>query len=131
MSYLILRNLHVGAVAVSIGLFVLRGLWMLGAPHRLRAPWVRIVPHVVDTVLLASAIALAVQTFQYPLAQSWLTAKVLGLVAYVLLGMVALRHGRTRSQRALAWISALTVFTYIVMVAVTRDPVPWRGMSNW
>lgn len=130
MTYLILRNLHVGAVAVSFGLFVLRGLWMLGAPHRLGARWVRIVPHVVDTVLLVSAIALAVQTFQYPLAQSWLTAKVLGLMVYILLGMVALRHGRTRSQRALAWISALTIFAYIVMVALTREPFPWAGIVD-
>ncbi len=131
MSYLILRNLHVGAVAVSFGLFVLRGLWMLRSPHRLPARWVRIVPHVVDTVLLASAIALAVQTVQYPLAQSWLTAKVLGLMVYILLGMVALRHGRTRSQRVLAWLSALATFAYIVMVAMTRNPVPWAGLVNW
>lgn len=131
MSYLILRNLHVGAVAVSFGLFVLRGLWMLLSPHRLSARWVRIVPHVVDTVLLASAIALAVQTVQYPLAQSWLTAKVLGLMVYILLGMVALRHGRTRSQRVLAWLSAVTTFAYIVMVAMTRNPVPWAALVNW
>lgn len=131
MSYLILRNLHVGAVAVSFGLFVLRGLWMASAPHRLRARWVRIVPHVVDTVLLASAIALAVQTGQYPPAQSWLTAKVLGLVVYILLGMVALRYGRTRPRRVFAWLSALTVYAYIVMVALTRDPLPWAGMADW
>jgi uncharacterized membrane protein SirB2 len=127
MSYLILKNLHVGAVAVSFGLFVLRGLWMLGAPHRLQARWVRIVPHVVDTVLLASAIALAMLTFQYPLAQPWLTAKVLALIIYILLGMVALRRGRTRGQRSVAWLSALAVFAYIVAVALTRDPTPWQG----
>lgn len=127
MSYLILKSLHVGAVAISFGLFVLRGLWMLGAPQRLQARWVRIVPHVVDTVLLASAIALAMLTFQYPLAQPWLTAKVLGLIIYILLGMVALRHGRTRGQRSVAWLSALAVFAYIVAVALTRDPTPWQG----
>lgn len=127
MSYLILKNLHVGAVAISFGLFVLRGLWMLGASQSLQARWVRIVPHVVDTVLLASAIALAMLTFQYPLAQPWLTAKVLGLIIYILLGMVALRHGRTRGQRSVAWLSALAVFAYIVAVALTRDPTPWQG----
>jgi uncharacterized membrane protein SirB2 len=131
MSYLILRNFHVGAVVVSFGLFVLRGLWMLRAPHRLRARWVRVIPHVVDTFLLATAIALAVQTVQYPFAQAWLTAKVIALTFYILLGMVALRHGRTRVQRVVAWISALAVFAYIVMVALTRDPVPWAGMADW
>jgi uncharacterized membrane protein SirB2 len=126
-DYLILKNLHVGAVVVSFGLFVLRGLWMMAAPERLMARWVRIVPHVVDTVLLASAIALAMLTFQYPLAQSWLTAKVLALIIYILLGMVALRRGRTRGQRTVAWLSALAVFAYIVAVALTRDPTPWQG----
>lgn len=130
MSYLILRNLHVGAVVVSFGLFLLRGAWMLAAPHRLRARWVRIVPHVVDTVLLASAIALAVQTFQYPLARAWLTAKVLGLVVYILLGTITLK-GRTRAQRIRAFLSAIIAFAYIVSVAMTRDPLPWRGMMAW
>lgn len=130
MSYLILRNLHVGAVVASFGLFILRGLWMLAAPHRLRARWVRIVPHVVDTVLLASAIALAVQTFQYPLAQSWLTAKVLGLAVYILLGTIALK-GSTRARRIPAFLSAIIAFAYIVSVAVTRDPLPWTGMPEW
>jgi uncharacterized membrane protein SirB2 len=129
MSYLILKNLHVGAVAVSFSLFVLRGLWMLGAPHRLQTRWVRIVPHVVDTLLLASAIALAVLTVQYPFSQPWLTAKVLGLFVYILLGMVALRRGPTLGRRALAWLSALAVFAYIVVVALTRDPL--AGVVAW
>lgn len=130
MTYLILRNLHVGAVVVSFGLFLLRGLWMLAAPHRLRVRWVRIAPHVVDTVLLASAIALAVQTSQYPLARSWLTAKVLGLVVYILLGRIALK-GRTRAQRIQAFLLAIMAFAYIVTVAVTRNPLPWTGMPEW
>lgn len=130
MTYLILRNLHVGAVVVSFGLFLLRGLWMLAAPHRLRVRWVRIAPHVVDTVLLASAIALAVRTLQYPLAQSWLSAKVLGLVVYIVLGRIALK-GRTRAQRIPAFLLAIMAFAYIVAVAMTRDPLPWTGMPEW
>jgi uncharacterized membrane protein SirB2 len=124
LSYLVLKFVHVGAVAASFGLFALRGLWMLQAPARLRLRWVRIVPHVVDTVLLASAIALAVLTAQYPLQQPWLTAKVLGLLVYILLGMVAL-HGSVRGLRAIAWILALAVFGYIVAVAHTRAVLPW------
>lgn len=130
MTYLILRNLHVGAVVVSFGLFLLRGLWMLAAPHRLRVRWVKIAPHVVDTVLLASAIALAVQTSQYPLARSWLTAKVLGLVVYILLGRIALK-GRTRAQRIQAFLLAIMAFAYIVTVAMTRNPLPWTGLPEW
>ena len=125
MSYLVLKHMHVGTVVVSFGLFFLRGLWMMGAPQKLQARWVRIVPHVIDTVLLVSAIALAAMTTQYPFVQPWLTAKVLALLAYILLGTVAIRRGRTRRVRMVAWILALTVFGYMVAVARARVPFPW------
>jgi uncharacterized membrane protein SirB2 len=112
-------------VTLSFGLFCLRGIWMIAAPQRLDRWWVKVVPHVIDTVLLASAIAMAVMSKQYPLEQSWLTAKVLALLAYIVLGMVALRRGRTRRQRVVAWLLAVVVFGYIVAVAHTRTPAPW------
>ena len=83
------------------------------------------VPHVIDTVLLVSAIALAAMTAQYPFVQPWLTAKILALLVYIVLGTVAIRRGRTRRVRIVAWILALVVFGYIVVVAHTRDPFPW------
>ena len=83
---------------------------------------VKIVPHVVDTVLLASAIALAVMIGQYPFTASWLTAKLIGLIFYIALGTLALRRAPTRRGRVTAWIVAQLVFFYIVAVAVTKDP---------
>jgi uncharacterized membrane protein SirB2 len=127
VSYLVLKYVHVGAVAVSFSLFFVRGLWMAGAPRKLQTRWVRVVPHVMDTVLLASAVALAVISGQYPFEQPWLTAKVLALVAYILLGTVALRRGRTRRQRIVAWLLALAVFGYMVAVARARVPFPWAS----
>ncbi len=124
MSYLVIKYMHVGAVFVSFVLFFVRGLWMIGAPQKLQARWVRIVPHVIDTVLLVSAIALAAVTAQYPFVQPWLTAKVLALPVYILLGTVAIRRGRTRRVRIVAWILALTVFGYMVAVARARVPFP-------
>lgn len=125
MSYFALKYVHVGAVIASFSLFFVRGLWMMAAPEKLAARWVRVVPHVIDTVLLASAIALAVTTAQYPFVQPWLTAKVLALLVYIVLGTVAIRRGRTRRVRIIAWILALTVFGYIVVVARARVPFPW------
>jgi len=125
VSYGLLKVIHVTAVAASFSLFVLRGVWMIGAPQRLAIPWVRVVPHVIDTILLASAIALAALTAQYPLAQSWLTAKVFALLLYIVLGSIALRRGPTLRVRIVAWIMALAVFGYIVAVARMRDPFPW------
>ena len=125
MTYVILKYTHVAAVVASFTLFFVRGLWMMTTPEKLAVRWVRVVPHVIDTVLLVSAIALAAITAQYPFVQPWLTAKVLALLAYIVLGTVAIRRGRTRHVRIVAWILALIVFGYIVAVARTRDQFPW------
>lgn len=123
MDYLLLKYVHVGCVIASGGGFVLRGFWMLLDSPRLNQRWVKIFPHVVDTGLLASAIALATISGQYPLAQSWLSAKVIGLVAYILCGTIALKRGRTKPIRAVFFVVALAVFAYIVSVALHRSPL--------
>jgi uncharacterized membrane protein SirB2 len=123
MDYLLLRHIHITSVALSgVGFFV-RGIWMLLDSPLLKQRWVRVVPHIVDTVLLASATALAVISSQYPLAQNWLTAKVVGLVVYVVLGALALRRGKTKAARVAYFVAALLVFGYIVSVAMARNPL--------
>ena len=122
MTYTVLKQLHIACVVLSYAGFFVRGVWMMRGSPLLAARWVRIAPHVNDTVLLASAIALAAMSGQYPLERGWLTAKVIALALYVVLGTVALRPGRTRSVRIAAWIAAQCVFLYIVAVAVTRSP---------
>jgi len=128
IDYATLKLMHVSCVAASYALFVLRGAWMLMESPRLGQRWVRIAPHVVDSALLASAIALVVTTRQYPLAAGWLTAKVVALLVYIGLGMVALRLGRSRGVRITAWLAAQAVFFYIVCVALTRNVLPWRSI---
>lgn len=127
MEYAQLRLLHVATVYVTLALFLLRSAWMLRDSPRLQQRWVRIVPHVNDTVLLASAIAMLVVAGINPLNQPWLVAKILGLLAYIGLGTIALKRGRTRAVRVKALIAALGVFAYIVAVAVTKQVVPGWG----
>ena len=127
--YPALKHLHLTAVALSFSLFMLRGLWMLADSPRLQQRWVRIVPHVMDTVLLASAIGLTLTLHQYPFVQSWLTAKLLGLVVYIILGSIALRYGPNKPLRATAWLAALLVFGYIVSVALTHNPLGF--LAGW
>lgn len=115
-------------MALSFSLFFLRGWWMLGESGRLQQRWVKIAPHVVDTVLLASAIALAWQLGYSPLTHSWLAAKIVALLLYVVIGSVALKRGKTRRMRLFAWLSAQMIFVYIVSVAVTHDPLPWQSL---
>lgn len=121
-DYATIKHLHMSAATLSIALFALRGAWMLWSPQRLRVPWVRVVPHVIDTVLLASALWLAWQLGAAG-THGWLTAKIAGLVAYVALGTVALKRGPTRRIRTVAFIAAIATFGYIVMVAVTKSPL--------
>ena len=125
-----LRFVHIGCVAVSYLLFVTRGVWMMRESQFLQQRWVRIVPHMIDTVLLASAIALTVILREYPLTHGWLTAKVSGLIAYIGLGTYALKRGRTRRRRIAAWIAAQLVFFYIIAVALTRNSLPWTGIAQ-
>jgi uncharacterized membrane protein SirB2 len=130
MSYLALKHLHIATVAVSYLLFLVRGVWMLADSPMLARRWVKIVPHVNDTVLLAAAIWLTTIIQQYPGTHGWLSAKVAGLIAYILLGTVALKRGRTKQHRAAAWVAAQLAFFYIVAVALTRDALPIRGLLS-
>ncbi len=128
MSYLLLKPLHVIFVVISIAGFTLRGIWMLTDSPLLDRLWVRVVPHVNDTLLLMAAIGLSIVTQQYPFVHGWVTAKVIGLLAYIGFGMFALRRGRSKAVRAGFWLAALASFGYIVSVALTKDP---RGFLLW
>jgi uncharacterized membrane protein SirB2 len=121
-AYPWVRTLHVACVVLSLSGFAARGALMLAGSPLLNSRWVRVAPHVVDTVLLASAAWLAVFLQQYPFVHGWLTAKILGLLAYIGFGMVALRRGRSKGTRAVFFMLALAAAAYVVWVALTRDP---------
>lgn len=120
--YETLKWLHVAAVIASGTGFVARGALMLARSPLLEARFVRVAPHVIDTVLLSAAIAMTVLAEISPHAHPWLAAKIVGLIVYIVLGAVALRYGRTRRVRALALVGALAAFAYIVGTALQRDP---------
>lgn len=122
MSYTVLKYIHVSSVIFSYLLFLTRGIWMMHSSAQLQQRWVKIIPHVIDTVLLTSAITLAALIQQYPLADAWLTAKVAGLLLYIGLGITAFRFGKTYPIKVGAWIMAQIVFFYIVLVALTKNP---------
>lgn len=125
--YPYIRAVHIGCVIASLSLFALRGAAMV-----VEAPWrqhalLRYTPHLVDTVLLSSALMLSFLLRQYPFVHGWLTAKVLALVAYIVLGSIALKRGRTRRTRLLAFFAALLCAAYIVTVARAHDPLGVLG----
>ena len=123
MIYLAIKHFHVTCAVLSGSLFLLRGYWMLWDSPALQQRWVRIAPHVIDTLLLTSALVMVFWSAQYPFVQNWLTAKVIALLLYIGLGTVALKRGKTKTVRVAAFIGALLVFAYIVGVALTRQAV--------
>lgn len=118
-----LKLSHQLLALISILGFTLRGIWMVGGSPLLTRRWVRIAPHVVDAALLATGIALLLQLLQHPEipAWSWLGPKLVALLAYIGLGMLALRPGRSRPMRIAAFFAALAMFGYILGVAMTRN----------
>jgi uncharacterized membrane protein SirB2 len=123
--YETLKWVHVGCVIASGAGFAARGVLTLLDSPLLAARVVRIAPHVVDTTLLASAVAMASLARLSPLTHPWLAAKIVALLAYIVLGALALRYGRSARARAAAFVGAALAFAYIVGTAVNRDPLSW------
>ena len=123
--YVEIRTLHVGCVALSGSLFAVRGAFRLAEVRAAHHRVLRVSSYVIDSVLLLAAVLLMLIVHQYPFQSAWLTAKVLLLVLYITLGIVALRGARTRAGRMNAFAAALLTFAFIVGVAITHDPAGW------
>jgi uncharacterized membrane protein SirB2 len=121
--YLPLRQLHIACAILSVSLFVLRGALMLADSSRQRNLVLRYLPHVVDTVLLTSALMLTTIVRQYPFSNGWLTTKLVLLVVYVVLGSIALKRGRTRVVRITALVAALATVGFLLTVARAHHPL--------
>lgn len=120
---MIVKYIHVSSVIITFILFFVRGVWMISDSDLLTRKWSRLIPPVIDTILLASAITLSVTIYQYPFVHAWLTTKVVALFVYIGLGMLALTYGKTKTIRVSAWIAAQFCFVYIVAVAITKNPL--------
>ncbi len=123
MDYATVKLVHQGAVALSLSGFALRGAGLLAGAAWARGRVAKRLPHLVDTVLLLSALLLAWMLRLNPMHAPWLMAKIIGLVLYVALGMLALRPGRPPALRVAAGVGALATVGWIVSVAITKSPL--------
>ena len=121
--YMMAKHLHLTAVGISVFLFIFRFMLSQFNSELLTKKWLKILPHVVDTFLLASAIWLCFILGQFPFVQGWLTFKVVGLIAYILMGMFALKWGRNAPLRWIGFVGALVWIGLIANVAVTKQPL--------
>lgn len=120
--YTLVKYVHVASVILSITGFFLRGVLVIRASPLMKARWLGVLPHINDTILLVAALSLAAMSGQYPFVVGWVTAKVLGVMAYIILGSLALRPGSTPRMRVVCWLAAMAVFGWIVSVALSRQP---------
>jgi uncharacterized membrane protein SirB2 len=125
MIYTLLKLLHTAAALVTISGFLLRGYWMLVDSPLLQARMTKIAPHVLDALLLLAGIAMLSMLHLNPFTQSWLLAKFAGLLVYIVLGSIALKRGKTKQTRAVAFVGAVAAFAYVIGVAVTKSPLGW------
>ena len=120
--YFPIKHLHVTAVTLSIILFVIRAYWSVTGSALLQNRLVRILPHVIDTVLLTCGVILAAIIVPQ---QPWILTKIVLLIAYIGVGTYAIKRGRTPRARLIAAVCAVAIFAYIVGVALSKSPASW------
>ena len=124
MTYVALKHLHMTAAGLSILFFIIRAFWSVTGSSCLQHRFVRIAPHVIDTILLACGLALA-GMLGAAANQPWLITKIVLLVAYIIVGTFAIKRGKTPQIRAIASLLAIAIFIYIVGVAIRHSPGSW------
>ena len=117
------KHLHMTLAVLSISLFTLRFIWMLANSQKLQAKWVKITPHIIDTLLLLIGVAMLVQYSINPLEQLWLAEKILAIIAYIFTGYYTLKLARNKSMQIIGYLGAMGWVMLIVRLAITREPL--------
>jgi uncharacterized membrane protein SirB2 len=118
-----LKLFHIALAYLTVIGFVVRGIWVLADSPMRQQKWVRIAPHVIDTLLLVAGVILMLNLSLSPFS-GWLAAKLLGLLAYIGFGVLTMR-ARTRPAQLLGFVGALLSVGYIFSVAFTRSALPF------
>ena len=123
--YLIFKHSHLTLILLSVCFLVIRVIGTSVNAQWVNKKLIKVAPHIIDTILLASAIGLMVILSQYPVVNAWLSAKVVALVAYIVLGTMALKGQKSAVQRFAFLALALLCIGYMASVALSKNPMPW------
>ena len=124
-----IKLFHMTVALLSGTLFAVRGGFALAGarwPQALPAKWLS---YAIDTCLLTAALMLLTILPWAMFANGWLLAKIALLVAYVVLGVFAMRPARDRRTRAACYVTALFVFASIYGIARAHHPLGW--LARW
>ena len=118
--YLLIRQLHILTAALSVTLFTIRFLLLVRSPTWQPNRWLKVLPHVNDSLLLIFAILLCIIIQQAPLITPWLSEKVAAVILYILAGMFALKWSKTRLSKIIWFIIAIFMFAYAANIAINK-----------
>jgi uncharacterized membrane protein SirB2 len=127
MNYVLLKQVHVFFALASIIGFMLRWNWRMSGSRLSQMKLNKTAPHIIDTLFLATGVALTFTINQYPFSTAWLTAKIAGLLVYIVLGMLAMSGKVSRPWRVTAFLAAVSTYAWILTVA--RFKSPWGLLS--
>jgi uncharacterized membrane protein SirB2 len=122
---IMIKLIHICCAVISITGFLARSFVKFTVPRYLQQRWLKIAPHIIDTLLLASAVVLVIQTRQYPFVADWVTAKLLVLLLYIGFGLLTLRFAKNTFQTTIGFVGACLSFSYIIAVALTKQAWPF------
>ena len=120
----LVKVLHILCAVISISGFVYRCYLRLTGSAMLSRKWLKISPHIIDTLLLASGLVMLFHLRYYPTANNWMAAKLTLVLVYIVLGFITLRFTRDRTAFIAAFIAALLCYTYIIGIALTKSVWP-------
>lgn len=127
MNYVLLKQVHVTFALASIIGFMLRWNWKINGSQLSQLRLTRTLPHIIDSLFLATGVALTFTINQYPLSTTWLTAKITGILVYIVLGMFAMSGKVSRPWRVMAFLAAVSSFAWILTVARFKSPWGFLG----
>lgn len=117
---MIIKFVHIACVFLTFCSFSLRCYWVFTDSPVLQRKATKIIPHIIDTVLLASGVLIAVNLYEEFYRQPWLLNKFVAVIVYIILGSIVINYGKTKTVRKLTCIGAYGVFFYIIAIAIYK-----------
>ena len=115
------KHLHMTLAVISIALFTLRFAWLMLNSEQLKRKWVKITPHVIDTLLLVLGVMMAVKLAINPVEQLWLGEKLIAVVAYIFTAMYTLKFARNKTMQIFGYLGAMGWVILVVRIAMTKE----------
>ena len=123
MNFLFLKYVHILCVAASFALFFIRGIWVMQSYPPAQERWVKVLPHVVDGLLILSALGMLYMVPSTSDYKGWMPIKLALIGVYAFLVVFVSRLAKSRLQRFAAWLAALLVFLFVTSIAVLHHPM--------